>query len=216
MIMETNGMTDEKERKPMSAEQKAKIAAAHRAKFADAEYRAMHKARSVAANKKWHSNPENAAKFAQRSSERMKKRHAEGDWKAEGGRAGISSRGVKKALDAHKEMYQKMAKERYAAGLGLNSDTAKSAKVAAGKWIMKAALAALHSETNYNEVYRDTQFKLRREMSYNGPSDGADYYEYIQKLGTATVNSPECRKVADDFMRVAIPRFAKKWQAQKR
>lgn len=214
--MEINVMTEKKERKPMSAEHKAKIAAAHRAKFADPEYRAMHKARSVAANKKWHSNPANAAKFAQRSSDRMKKRHAEDNWKAEGGRAGISSRGIKKALDTHKEMYRKIAKDRYAAGLGLNSDAAKSAKVAAGKWIMKAAKDALHSETNYNEVYREAHLRLRREMPYDGPSDGADYHEYIKKLGTATVNSHECRQVADDFMRVAIPRFAKKWQAQKR
>jgi hypothetical protein len=210
--METNVMTDKKERKPMSVEQKAKIAAAHRAKFNDPEYRAMHKARSAAASKKWHSDPENAAKFAQRSSDRMKKRHAEDNWKAEGGRAGISSRGVKKALETHKEMYRKIAKDRYAAGLGLNSDAAKSAKVAAGKWIMKAAKDALHSETNYNEVYREAHLRLRREMPYDGPSDGADYHEYIKKLGTATVNSPECRQVADDFMRVAIPRFAKKWQ----
>ena len=216
MIMETNLMTEKKQRKPMSPEHKAKIAVAHRAKFNDPEYRAMHKARSAAANKKWHSNPENAAKFAQRSSEQMKKRHAEGNWKAEGGRAGISSRGIRKALDTHKEMYRKMAKDRYDAGLGINSDTAKSAKAAAGKWIMKAALAALHSETNYNEVYREEHLRLRREMPYNGPSDGADYHEYIKKLGTATVNSPECRKVADDFMRVAIPRFAKKWHEQKR
>ena len=210
--METNVMTDKKERKPMSVEQKAKIAAVHRAKFNDPEYRAMHKARSAAASKKWHSDPENAAKFAQRSSDRMKKRHAEDNWKAEGGRAGISSRGVKKALETHKEMYRKIAKDRYAAGLGLNSDAAKSAKVAAGKWIMKAAKDALHSETNYNEVYREAHLRLRREMPYDGPSDGADYHEYIKKLGTATVNSPECRQVADDFMRVAIPRFAKKWQ----
>jgi hypothetical protein len=144
----------------------------------------------------------------------MKKRHAEDNWKAEGGRAGISSRGIKKALETHKEMYRKMAKDRYAAGLGLNSDAAKSAKVAAGKWIMKAAKDALHSETNYNEVYREAHLRLRREMPYDGPSDGADYHEYIKKLGTATVNSPECRQVADDFMRVAIPRFAKKWKAQ--
>lgn len=208
-------MTEKKQRTPRSAEANAKMAATMRARFADPEYRAMHKARSAAAIKKWHSNPENAAKFAQRSSERMKKRHAEGNWKAEGGRAGLSSRGVKKALNTHKEMYRKMAKDRYAAGLGLNSDTAKSAKVAAGKWIMKAAHAALHLETNYDELYRDAQLRLRREMPYDGPSDCADYYEYIKKLGTATVNSPECRKVADDFMRVAIPRFAKKWQAQK-
>jgi hypothetical protein len=208
-------MTEKKQRKPMSAEQKAKIAATHRAKFNDPEYRAMHKARSAAANKKWHSDPENAAKFAQHSSDRMKKRHAEDNWKAEGGRSGISSRGIKKALDTHKEMYRKLAKDRYADGLGLNSDAAKAAKVAAGKWIMKAAKDALHSETNYNEVYREAHLRLRREMPYDGPSDGADYHEYIKKLGTATVNSPECRKVADEFMRVAIPRFAKKWQAQK-
>jgi hypothetical protein len=216
MMMETNLITEKKQRKPMSPEHKAKIAAAHRAKFNDPAYKAMHKARSAAANKKWHSNPENAAKFAQCSSERMKKRHAENNWKAEGGRSGISSRGIKKALDTHKEMYREMAKDRYAAGLGINSDTAKSAKVAAGKWIMKAANEALHSETNYNEVYREAHLRLRREMPYDGPSDGADYHEYIKKLGTATVNSPECRKVADDFMRVAIPRFAKKWQEQKR
>jgi hypothetical protein len=213
--MQTNVMTEKKQRKPMSAEHKAKIAAAHRAKFADPEYGAMHKARMVAGIKKWHSNPKNAAKFAQRVSERMKKRHAEDDWKAEGGRSGISSRAIKKTLEAHKEMFRKLAKDRYDAGLGINSDAAKSAKVAAGKWIMKAALAALHSETNYNEVYRDAHLRLRREMPYDGPADHADYYEYIKKLGTAIVNSPECRKLSDEFMRVAIPRFAKKWHEQK-
>ncbi len=216
MIMETNLMTEKKQRKPMSPEHKAKIAAAHRAKFNDPEYKAMHKARSAAASKKWHSDPENAAKFAQRSSERMKKRHAEGNWKGEGGRSAMSSRTIKKALETHKEMYRQMAKDRYADGLGINSEKSKAAKVAANKWIMKAAKDALHSETNYNEVYREAHLRLRREMPYDGPSDGADYHEYIKKLGTATVNSPECRKVADDFMRVAIPRFAKKWHEQKR
>ena len=52
--MEINVMIEKKKRKPMPAEQKAKIAAAHRAKFNDPEYRAMHKARSAAASKKWH------------------------------------------------------------------------------------------------------------------------------------------------------------------
>jgi len=208
-------MTEKKQRKPRSAEANAKMAATMRAKFDDPEYRAMHKARSAAANKKWHSDPENAAKFAERSSERMKKRHAEGNWKADGGRSGISSRGIKKALEIHKEMYRQMAKDRYAAGLGINSEESKAAKAAASKWIMKAAKDALHAETNYNELYQEAHIRLRREMPYDGPSDGADYHEYIKKLGTATVNSPECRKAADDFMALAIPMFAKKWQGMK-
>lgn len=205
-------MTDKKTRKPRSAEANAKAAATMRAKFADPVYRELHREKSAAATKKWHSDPDNAAKFAQRSSERMKKRHAEGNWKAEGGRSGISSRAIKRTLDAHKDMFRQIAKDRYAAGIGLNSEESKAKKAAANKWIMKAAKDALHTETNYNQLFAEVHNRLRREMPYDGPSDSADYYEYIKKLGTATVNSPECRRCADEFMSLAIPRFAKEWR----
>jgi len=208
-------MTEKKKRKPRSAEANARAAASLRARFADPEYRKQHQEKSKAGRQKWLSIPENAAAHAMRSSERMKKRHAEGNWKAEGGRSGISSRAIKKVLETHKEMYRQLATDRYAAGVGINSEESKAAKANASKWIMKAANDALHSETNYNDVYREVHLRLRREMPYDGPSDSADYYEYCKKLGTAVVSSPECREVADSFMRTAIPRFAKEWQERK-
>jgi len=208
-------VSEKKQRKPRSAEANAKAAATLRARFADPEYRERHRQISKAAREKWLSIPENAAAFAAQSSERMKKRHAEGNWKAEGGRSGLSSRSIKKALETHKEMYRQLAKDRYAAGIGLNSEESKAAKAAASKWIMKAANDALRAETNYNDAYREAHLRLRREMPYDGPSDCADYYDYCKKLGTAGVNSPECRKIADEFMVLAIPRFAKKWQERK-
>jgi len=209
-------VTEKKKRKPRSAESNAKAAATLRARFADPEYRERHREASRAGRAKWFSIPGNAAAFAAQSSERMKKRHAEGSWKAEGGRAGLSSRSVKKALESHKEMYRQLAKDRYAAGLGINSEESKAAKSAASKWIMKAANDAMRTETNYNEVYREVHLRLRREMPYDGPSDCADYYDYCKKLGTAVVNSPECRKIADEFLSSAIPRFAKQWQERKK
>lgn len=208
-------MTEKKQRKPRSAEANAKAAASIRARYQDPEFRARLKEATAEARKKWFSIPENAAAFAKQSSDRMKKRHDEGNWKAEGGRSGISSRAIKKALETHKEMYRQVAKDRYDAGLGINSEESKSSKAAASKWIMKAANDALHAETDYDEAYREAHLRLRREMPYDGPGGDADYYDYCKRLGTAVVNSPECRKIADEFMSLAIPRFAKIWQERK-
>ncbi len=82
-------------------------------------------------------------------------------------------------------------------------------------WVMKAAGKALRTETNYPELFAAAQARLRAEHPFNGQIPSDDYYEYCRMLGTLTVNSPECRALADSFMSDAIPRFTAEWQSKK-
>lgn len=81
-------------------------------------------------------------------------------------------------------------------------------------WVMKAAGKALRTETNYPELFAAAQARLRAEHPFNGQIPSDDYYEYCRMLGTLTVNSPECRALADSFMSDAIPRFTAEWQSK--
>lgn len=176
-------------------------------------------AAQVAGSKRWRAIPENAAKISKMHSERMTRRHAEGDWKQEGGRSGISSRTMKATWEKHREHLTAVAHERYASmvenGTGLCSTDSMARKAKASKWIMKQAQGALHAETDYDEVYAEVQARLRRECPYDGPPTGEDYMDYLRKLGRDVVNSPECRELADSFMAKAIPRFAAEWKKKK-
>jgi hypothetical protein len=122
---------------------------------------------------------------------------------------------MKATWGKHRELFTAAAVERYASGVGINSDEGKAKKAAACKWIMTQAQEALHTETDYNLVYTEVQARLRREMPYDGPQEGSDYMEYLRKLGLATVSSPECRSIADAFLSEAIPRFAAEWKKRR-
>lgn len=199
--------------KKASAETRAKMSAGQ--KRANKVEGRLEKRREAALKGllKWHRDPKNAEEFAKRSSERMRRRHADPEWQEV--RDARSSRTLKRTWLEHRDVFVEYARERYAQGLGLNSEEAKRNKAAAGKWIMKKCREALLVETDYSEVFKSVQERLRAEMPYDGPKEGSDYQEYSKKLGAAVVNSPECRAIIDPFMSEAIGRFAKKWQRKK-
>lgn len=200
-----------------SPEVVAKRAAGIRAMYADPERRARGEARRREALKKWLENPANAALRAKQSSERMKRRHADPEWQKK--RDARSSATMKRTWEARREhmlaaqaqSYQQMVEN----GTGICSDEAKQNKATANKWIMKRAWEAMMAETDYSKTYGEVQMRLRREMPYDGPQEGSDYIDYLQKLCRAIVSSPECRAIQDSFMSEAIPRFAEEWKKRK-
>lgn len=198
----------------VSDETRAKRSASLKAKHADPEFAAKWRAKNAAAVAAWHSNPDNATAFAKRSSERMKKRHGDPEWQKV--RNERSSRTMKKNWETYRDLFTAQSAERYIRnielGRGINTGEAEAKKRTAAKWIMKQAQAALHTETDYNEVYAAVQAKLRREIPYDGPQGTADYFDYLRKLGSLVTNSPECREIADGFLSTAIPRFAEEWR----
>ncbi len=123
---------------------------------------------------------------------------------------------MKANWEKHREAFTQQSIERYARmkaeGSGLLSEQAEARKREAAAWIMKKAARALHAETNYNEVYAEAQARIREEQPFNHSDD---YYEYLKWLGHETVNSPECRELADSFMSDAIPRFASAWRKKR-
>lgn len=208
-------MAESASKRRASPETRAKMSAAAKAWYSDPAKKAGWHEATAAATKRWHADPENAAAFAKRSSERMKRRHHE-DTEFQERRNERSSRVMKANWEKHRDLFTRQSAERYQAmleaGTGLLSDEAKARKVEANKWILKQATGALHTETDYNEVYAEVQARLRREQPF---SPGEDYYEYCKWLGNAVVMSPECRQIADAFLGEAIPRFAKEWNARK-
>jgi hypothetical protein len=147
----------------------------------------------------------------------MKRRHTDPEFQER--RDARSSRTMKANWEKHRNTFTAQSIERYqrmaAEGSGICSDDSEARKRLAAKWIMKRAQEALHTETDYNEVYAMVQARLRREMPYDGPAESADYYEYCSKLGRAVTLSPECREIADSFLAEAIPRFAAEWRKHK-
>lgn len=156
--------------------------------------------------------------FAQASSERMKRRHQDPDWAAE--RDVRSSRTMKNNWQKYRRQYEKMALERYSKmadeGSGICSDSAKANKKTATKWIMQQAQDALHTETDYDEMFASIQAQLRRETPFEGDRSGADYVEYCREIGLATANHPDLRHLADSFMSDAIPKYAAEWNSRKK
>lgn len=157
---------------------------------------------------------EDAEALARASSERMKARHKDPDFQQR--RDERSSRVMKDNWKKHRELFVQQSKDRYKSGItGLNEGEAADKRDAASKWIMKKAQEALHTETDFDDVFTAEHNRLRREMPYDGPKEGSDYMEYLGKLARAVNASPKVRAIADTFMREAIPRFAEEWQAQK-
>jgi hypothetical protein len=193
---------------------KAKRSQALKAFRADPDRNAKWTEAAAAGAAKWHSAPDNAEAFAKRSSDRMKRRHADPDWQKV--RDERSSRTMKANWERHRDSFVASSVERYARGEGFNSEEAKQKKAEANKWIMTKAQEALHSETDIDVVFMEVQERLRREMPYDGPLETSDYYDYLKKLGTAVANSQEIRGLADTFMAEAIPRFAAQWQTMRR
>lgn len=202
-----------KQRK-VSPETRAKQSAAMKRKYANPEFAARHAETMRKVISEWHSDPKNAAAFAKRSSERMKRRHADPEWQKV--RNARSSRVMKQNWENNRDLFVQQSIDRYQrmkeTGTGIVSEQAESRKRKANAWIMKKASRALHSETNYNEVYAEVQERIRNEQPFDPKGD---YYEYLKWLGSQVVNSPECRQIADTFLSKAIPRFAKEWQQRK-
>lgn len=169
------------------------------------------------AMKRWHADPVNAAAFAKRMSERMKARHADPAWKER--RSEISSRSAKKMWAERRGHFVQLAVDRYARmvaeGTGICSEDSVARKNAASKWIMQKAQDELHANTEFNELYRETQARLRRDNPYDETGNDADYFAYCSWLGTAVASDPVVRALADTFMSAAIPRWAKAWQERK-
>jgi hypothetical protein len=207
-------MSQAKKGRKQSPETCAKRSQALREKWAnDPEGRARLNEASAERMRQWRADPVNAQACAERASERMKRRHADPEWQKV--RDERSARTMKATWLKHREHLIAVAVERYASGVGINSPEARARKAAACKWIFTKAQEALHTETDYNAVYAEVQARLRQEMPYDGPQEGSDYMEYLGKLGRETVNSPECRTLADTFMSEAIPRFAAEWNKRK-
>lgn len=200
-----------------SAETIAKRVEAIKAVRADPERNAQWNAAARDAIVRWHQDPKNAAAFARRSSERMKRRHQDPEFQKR--RDERSSRTMKANWERMRDRFIEAAVERSVRdqelGLGLWSAEAVGRKNEASQWILKKANEALRLETDYNATYAEVQARLRREMPYDGPQDGSEYMDYLQKLGRAVVMSPECREIADSFLSEAIPRFGKAWQERK-
>lgn len=196
-----------------SDETRKKQSDSARLMHSDPEWREQWLVRQREWQVEWHKDPKNAADFAQRSSERMKKRHQDPEWQKV--RNARSSRVMKENWAQYREEYTQRAAEQYQQmerdGTGLLSEKALERKLQATKWIMKRANEALHSETEYNEVYAAVQARIRIEQ----PFEEGDYIDYCRWLGTQVVNSPECREIADGFLSGAIPRFAAQWQNKK-
>jgi hypothetical protein len=199
--------------KTRSAESNAKRSESMKRRLADPEKMMKFQQATTAGIRKWLSDPVNAAKFAARSSETMKKRHTDPEFQKR--RDKRSSETMKRNWIKYRDTFTKVAVERYAAGLGINSDESKEKKNVAAKWIMKKCRESMILETDYIAVFTDTLNRLRREFPYDGPKDGSDYTDYLSKLGRMVTNSPECRMIADTFMKAAIPRFSAAWQGMK-
>jgi len=200
-----------------TAETKAKRSQSLRRTRADPERNASWIAAANAGIAKWHADPANALAHATRASDRMRKRHADPEWQKV--RDERSSRTMKATWEKHRARFIAMSAERYVrqleTGTGINSPEAIGRKNAAAKWIMKKAQEAMHAETDYDATYAEVQARLRREMPYDGPQDGSEYMDYLQKLGRAVVSSAECREISDTFMSKAIPHFAKQYRERK-
>lgn len=203
--------------KKLSAEAKEKQSASLKAAWSDPEVRGRWSQALTDSNRKWRADPANAervAKIAELSSARMKARHTDPAWQKI--RDERSSIVMKENWRRYRDHYRQSAVERYRnsleAGVGINSDDAKALKRTAAKWIMTKAQEAMHTETDYDEVFSEVSARMRREMPYDGPSGTADYFEYLKQLGIAVVNSKECRSISDSFMAEAIPKFAQQWR----
>lgn len=196
-----------------SAETVAKRSNSLKAVRSDPERNAKWTDAATQGLRRWHADPANAEAFATLSSERMKRRHTDPEWQKV--RDARSSRTLKAVWETHREQFIAASIDRYARGIGLNSEEANAKRDEAHRWIMKKAQEALHTETDYNLVFADAQARLRREMPYDGPLEGSDYMEYLGKIGRATASSPECRQLSDTFMSEALPRFAAEWRRRK-
>lgn len=113
---------------------------------------------------------------------------------------------------ATRAAFTQQARDRYAAGKGFASPEAKLKTAARSKWIFKRAWRELMADTEYGDLYRDTQERLRREKPYDGPKEGSDYMEYLAKLGRAVVNDPPMRALFNRFMSEALPRLSDEWR----
>lgn len=177
---------------------------------ADPERKAMWDAATKKGRQTWLADPANFEAQSKRSSERMKRRHADPEWQKV--RDERSSRVMKANWQKYRDVFTEQAVERYAKGIGVAAEWSIKKKNEAAKWIMKMASRAMHTETEYDAVYKDVQERLRSDMPYDGPQGGSDYMDYLSRLGRAVTNSVECRTIADMFMAEAIPRFAKEWK----
>ncbi len=79
----------------------------------------------------------------------------------------------------------------------------------ASKWILKSAIEALHSDTDYVKMFTLTQERLRLEAPFDGT---IDYMDYLRELGRAVVGAPECRSLSNSFMAKAIPFYGAEWK----
>ena len=184
---------------------------------ANPEAEVMRKARAAEKLALWRSDPANAAAISKRSSDHMKRLHADPDFQER--RNARSSQTMKRMWLLRREHMLDLVMQNHARMLatetGICGTDSVARKNAASKWIMTKAMEALHIETDYDAVFAAELDRLRREMPYDGPQDGSDYQDYCSKIGTAVTKSPACRGIADPFMSEAIPRFSKEWQARK-
>ena len=200
--------------KMQSEETKAKRIASLKITRNDPERKAKWDAAVRVGLEKYMSNPDNRAAVSARSSAHMRKLHTDPEFQKR--RDERSSRVLKAVWVNHRDKFTQYAVERYARGEACNSEEGKRNKVIAAKWIMKKAQEALHTETDYDAQYAEVQAQLRREMPYDGPLDSSDYFDYLQKLGKAVVNHPDLRKLQDEYMKNAIPKFSAEWRAKKK
>lgn len=200
-----------------SNETKVKRADSLRAAWSDPEKRELWSSAAREGLEEWHSDPSNAAKHSHRSSQRMTRLHQNPEFQER--RNARSSRVMTENWERYRDDFTEYARARYRkmveGGTGIMSDESKRRRAEAGSWIMTKAQEALHSETKYNEMFKEVQARLREMNPFCGDADSRDYYDYCKKLGKLVVNSPECRAIADAFMSEAIPRFSREWNARR-
>jgi endogenous inhibitor of DNA gyrase (YacG/DUF329 family) len=109
------------------------------------------------------------------------------------------------------EEYAKAAYERYIKmqenGIGICSDEIKADIAEINSWALKKVREELDNDTDYIQLWKATQARLRQEMPYDGPLSGSDYMDYLKKLGKALLADPAIRDMQAQFMKAAIPRI---------
>lgn len=183
---------------------------------ANPEREQQRKTNALKGRLEWLSVPENSAAVAKQASDRLKRLHADPVWQKI--RDERSSRVLKDVWARHRDEFISGARIRYLASreakTGINSPESEAKRNIAAKWIMTKAQEAMHTETEYDAVFKDLMTRFRQQIPFDATGSESDYNDYCRKIGYLVTTSPELRSISDAFLADAIPRFAKEYRAQ--
>lgn len=203
-----------KKRGPQSPELIAKRAAAIKLASAKPEVKARRSVAMKAAIARAMADPEKRAARSAASSAWMTSLHQDPEFQAR--RNVRSSRVMKANWQDPKIREVLMAHAAEQGGRHLQTPQAIAKKTAANRWILKNVLAERGAATNYNEKFAETLERVRREMPYDGPQEHSDYQEYCSRVSHIVGMDPHLRRIHDEFVKEAIPRWAALWQERKK